>query len=322
MKFALLSVSYGGLFYKGPALPLEQQILKAKEFGFDALAIETKRPIASPLDLTKADRARIKDMAAGEGIALCAIESMSNFSGRHMEERENNLAMMRNVLELAVDLGIDMVKVFAAWPGIINDEEEISLYAQFERGLYYKRLYPDALRRWNHAVKGIQEVAAWAADMGLTLALQNHAPVITPGYEDCLTMMQEIDRPNVKMCLDATLFYERQSEDYIKESVKKCGKNIIHTHYGAWNFSETEDGIIVQDPSPICGVPVNYSTFIEELQKVGYEGYLTSEYCLPVVKNHQLGGMEEVDYATKISLQYMRQLVNDITAARTGQPVH
>jgi len=322
MKFALLSVSYGGLFYKGPALPLEQQILKAKEFGFDALAIETKRPVASPLDLTKADRARIKDMAAGEGIALCAIESMSNFSGRYMEERENNLAMMRNVLELAVDLGIDMVKVFAAWPGIINDEEEISLYAQFERGLYYKRLYPDALRRWNHAVKGIQEVAAWAADMGLTLALQNHAPVITPGYEDCLTMMQEIDRPNVKMCLDATLFYERQSDDYIRESVKKCGKNIIHTHYGAWNFSETEDGIIVQDPSPICGVPVNYATFIEELQNVGYDGYLVSEYCLPVVKHHQLGGMEEVDYATKISLQYMRQLVNDITAARRGQPVH
>ena len=38
MKFALLSVTYGGLFYKGPALSLEQQIHRAKEFGFDALA--------------------------------------------------------------------------------------------------------------------------------------------------------------------------------------------------------------------------------------------------------------------------------------------
>jgi sugar phosphate isomerase/epimerase len=84
MKFALLSVTYGGLFYKGPALSLEQQIAKAKQFGFDALAIETKRPVASPLDLTKRDRDRIKKIAEDEGVDLCAIESMSNFAGRYM----------------------------------------------------------------------------------------------------------------------------------------------------------------------------------------------------------------------------------------------
>ena len=99
MKFALLTVTYGGLFYKGEALTLEQQIHRAKELGFDALAIETKRPVASPLDLTKADRNRIKNLAADEGIALCAVESMSNFAGKHMEERENNLAMMRMCLK-------------------------------------------------------------------------------------------------------------------------------------------------------------------------------------------------------------------------------
>jgi hypothetical protein len=33
-------VTYGGLFYKGEALPLEKQILKAKELGFDGLSIE------------------------------------------------------------------------------------------------------------------------------------------------------------------------------------------------------------------------------------------------------------------------------------------
>ena len=64
MKFALLSVTYSGLFYSGKALSIEQQIRKAKQLGFEALAIETKRPIASPLDLTKSDRARIKAVAA------------------------------------------------------------------------------------------------------------------------------------------------------------------------------------------------------------------------------------------------------------------
>ncbi len=195
MKFGLLTVSYAGLFYAGDALTLEQQILKARDLGFDALAIETKRPVAFPLDLSTADRARIKSLAADQGIALCAIESLSNFTGRLMEERENNLVMMRAVLDLAKDLGVDMVKVFAAWPGLIDGEEAIAMYAPYERGNHYRRLYPPDLRKWQRAVQGIREVAGWAADMGITLVLQNHAPVITPGYEDALAMMQEIERP-------------------------------------------------------------------------------------------------------------------------------
>lgn len=315
MKFALLTVTYGGLFYKGEALTLEQQIHKAKALGFDALAIETKRPVASPLDLNKANREYIRRIAADEGITLCAVESMSNFGGKHMEERENNLAMMRMVLEMARDLDVDLVKIFAAWPGIINDEEEVAMYGQFERGNYYKRLFPAELRVWNRCVNGIREVADMAADMGITLALQNHAPVLTKGYEDTLTMMQEVDRKNVKLCIDAPLFYERQSDEYMHEAIQKCGKNLVHTHYGAWNFSETADGEIVQDPSPSTGEPINYAAFIEELHNIGYKGYLTSEYCLPVYKNHQFAGIEAVDHATKITLQYMKQLVHNIILA-------
>jgi len=52
-------------------------------------------------------------------------------------------------------------------------------------------------------------------------------------------------------------------------------------------------------------------TPIEELQNVGYNGYLTSEYCLPAYKKHHYSGIEEIDHATKISLQYMKQLVHN-----------
>ena len=213
MKFALLSVTYSGLFYSGKPLSIEQQILKAKHLGFEALAIEAKRPIASPLDLSKGDRARIKSIADDEGIALCAVESMSNFCSRNMEDRENNLAMMRFVLELARDLAIDKVKIFAAWPGIIDDEEALASYAAYDRGNYFKPLNASDLRIWNRAVEGIREVADWAADMGITLVLQNHSPVLTPGYEDTLAMMQDIDRKNVKLSLDVPLFFDRQRSD-------------------------------------------------------------------------------------------------------------
>ncbi|HLX93756.1 MAG TPA: sugar phosphate isomerase/epimerase family protein [Puia sp.] len=315
MKFALLSVTYGGLFYKGAALSLEQQICKASDLGFDALAIETKRPVASPLDLTKKDRQSIRSLAEDKGVAICAVESMSNFAGKHMEERENNLAMVRLVFDLAIDLGVNLVKIFAAWPGIINDEDTIALYGQFERNEPYKQLWPDDLRKWSRCVEGIREAADLAREMGITLALQNHPPVLAKGYEDALNMMMEIDRPNVRLCIDAPLFYERQTDEYVRQAVEACKGNIIHTHYGAWNFRVGENGDVVQDPSPSGGCQINYPVFIESLYQAGYEGYLTSEYCLPVIKNHQLAGMDEVESKTRAGLRYMRHLVQQAILA-------
>ena len=309
MKFALLTVTYSGLFYLGKALSVEQQIRKARQLGFDGLAIETKRPVASPLDLSNADRMRIRQVADDEGIALCAIESMSNFCSRHSEERENNLAMMQQVLSLAHDLGVDKVKIFAAWPGIIDDEEVIAMYSMYEKGNYFKPLNPLDLKVWDRAIKGIREVAHWADDLGITLLLQNHAPVLRPGYEDTLAMMSEIDCKNVKLCLDVPLFSDRQSDEYVREAVAKCGKNILHTHYGAWNLTENEEGEVMQEPAPHHGGKINYEVFLEELHRQDYEGYLTSEYCLPIIRNHAIAGVDEIENATILGLRYMKKLV-------------
>lgn len=313
MKFSLLTVTYAGLFYDGAALSVEEQIHKARQLGFDGLSIETKRPVASPVDLSKAGRVRIKSVAADEGIDLAAVESLSNFCSDLMEQRENNLAMMRLVLELAHDLGVNMVKIFAAWPGVINDERPAG-YGPYDRGNYFKPLFAADLKLWDRAVNGIREVAAWAADMGITLVLQNHGPVLRPGYEDVLAMAKEVDHRNVKICLDVPMFDDRQGTEYVREAVKKCSEYIRYTHYGAWNFTESADGEIILEPAPRHGGMINYKTFIEALHEHGYDGYLTSEYCLPVLRNHKLCGIEDIDDATRRGLRYMKQLVQSVTA--------
>jgi sugar phosphate isomerase/epimerase len=316
MKFALLTVTYSGLFYAGKALSVEEQVYKAKELGFDGLAIETKRPVASPIDLGKAARRRIKEVAADQGIELCAVESMSNFCSRLSEERENNLAMMQSVLGLAHDLGVNMVKIFAAWPGIINDEEQIAMYAPYEKGNYFKPLNPLDLKVWDRAISGIREVASWAEDLGITLVLQNHAPVLRPGYEDALAMMKEVDRRNVKLCIDVPLFADRQKTEYVEEAVRKCGDNILYTHYGAWNLSELDDGDVIQEPAPHHGGRINYEAFFKALYDINYSGYLASEYCLPLIKDHKVAGIQEVDYATTIALRYMKKILAQVTSSR------
>lgn len=309
MKFAFLTVTYSGQFYDGPALTVVEQIRKARELGFDGISIEAKRPVASPLDLTARDRQAIKAIAASEGIALCAVESMSNFASPLMEERENTQAMMRLVIDLACDLDVKIVKVFAAWPGVVNDEDDTAFYGPYERDSYFRQLYPADLRRWRRAVAGLREAADWAAERGVTLALQNHAPVLRTGYEDALAMMREVDRPNVGLCLDVPLFKERQSDTYVDEAVHACGKHILLTHYGAWNFAASQDGRVVQEAAPSVGGEINYRRYLDALQQAGYEGFAVSEYCLPCVRNHRIAGIDEIDRANRLGLAYMKQLV-------------
>ncbi len=88
------------------------------------------------------------------------------------------------------------------------------------------------------------------------------------------------------------------------------------THYGAWNFSESENGEVILDPAPGHGGKINYETFIEALHQHGYDGYLTSEYCLPVLRDHKLCGIEDIDEATRRGLRFMKQLVQRVTAEK------
>jgi len=311
LKLGLFTVSYGGLWYVGRALSIKEQILKAKEIGYQGLSIECKRPVAFPLDLDKKTRKEIKEFAASQGIELVALESMSNFASEIMENRENNLAMMHDILELAVELEIDIVKVFAGWAGVKNDVGEIADYVPFRVPSRPRNL--EELRRWNRAREGIREVAGWAQDLGIKVALQNHPPVLRWGYEDCLQMVKEVNMDNIGMCLDVPLFGPKQNGEYVREAVQKCKDYILMSHFGAWNFVE-KDGQVVQDPDVLemtGGQLINYPTFIKELKKINFQGYLIQELCAPVIVNHRYGGLEEVDRKCKLAYRYMKNLIEE-----------
>src|SRR5690606_38074262 len=133
-------------------------------------------------------------------------------------------------------------------------------------------------------------------------------PVLRNGYEDALEMMREVDRANVGLCLDVPLFQGRQGDDYVREAVEACGEHILLTHYGAWNFGRSAGGEVVQEPAPSFGGRINYPRYLTELERIGYDGYVVGEYCLPCVKDHRIAGIEEIDRANEMALAYMRSL--------------
>jgi sugar phosphate isomerase/epimerase len=156
---------------------------RASEIGYDAISIDKKRPTAFPLDFDAVDRERIKRTAEEADIDICAVESMSNFASPYQEERENNHAMMHDVLEFAADLDVGLVKVFPAWSGVKDDQAETAIYSDIPMRAHREQHYPgtEDFAKWERCVEGIREVAGWGADMGIDLALQNHPPVLAGG---------------------------------------------------------------------------------------------------------------------------------------------
>ena len=50
MKIGLYSITYLGLWYRGEELTLPEMITRAKEYGYDGIEIDGKRPHGNPLD--------------------------------------------------------------------------------------------------------------------------------------------------------------------------------------------------------------------------------------------------------------------------------
>ena len=270
--------------------------------GFDAITIETKRPVAFPADLDKKARKEIREYSDSLGTELAAVETMSNFASPVIEDRENNILMVKECMELAYDLDIPVVKIFAAWKGTMR-ANGLGWYC--EEAAY--RPSPTHLQRWNWCVEAIRDCAKWAEAYGVTLALQNHPPVINYGYKDALQMVGEVGEDNVKLCLDAPLL-GLQDEEYVREAVQECRDLVVLSHYGSLGFDEGPAGVIVRKASGRRQL-VNYPVFIGELTKIGYKGVLSSEECSPVLENHKYAGIETVDRHVRAALRYMKKIV-------------
>jgi hypothetical protein len=66
------------------------------------------------------------------------------------------------------------------------------------------------------------EAVGFARDLGLTLALQNHPPVIDQGYVDALRMVREVASPHLKICFDARLEHGLD-ETAVRKAVNEIG---------------------------------------------------------------------------------------------------
>jgi sugar phosphate isomerase/epimerase len=297
MKIGIYSITYLGVWYIGDAMPLKEFMRFAKKEGWEGIEFDTKRTHAAPMDLSDDDRKELRDLAGELDLPISAVSPNCDLSSPVPEHREAMICYVRECIKLARDLGSPICKIFAAWPGVAV-KDGLGDYK-------YTRSIPDPFKdwdRWGLAWDGIKELSKFAEEQGVLLALQNHGPVIR-GYQDVLTLIEGINSPAFKACMDIPLEHDnKNSAEWAQKIVRETGPNMVHSHYNG-EFERDDDGQV-----RLMGQGVAYGPFVKALIDSGYEGFMNWEFCHPAMENGQRAGIEYVHKQTRMALEYMKQL--------------
>jgi sugar phosphate isomerase/epimerase len=213
--------------------------------------------------------------------------------------------MVRALIRLAADLGAPIVRVFAAWSGVTRRDGLIT-YDVARYNVDHRFPGTTQLERWRFARDCLAEAAEMAGRHGVTLALQNHEPIIH-GHEEVLEFIEEVGSPHLQVSLDCPLMKD-QSEEAVRRAVRETGNRIAHSHYGG-EFDDGPDGVPVPRRRRRSGRPANYPVFIHALKEQGYQGYLCYELCHPFVVGHRHAGLEEALEQVNRAAAYMRHVI-------------
>ena len=310
IKVGLYSISCSGTwFHDRPALTVEEFIDTAKKYGYQGVEIDLKRPHGSPLDLDEKRCAEIRAYADRAGLPICALSANNNFAMPIPELVENELLMVREQIKVARRLGAPVLRLFAAWRGIVM-REGIATYEVTHHPEYYGMLRYQQVQQ---ILKCFRECVKWAEDAGVVLALQNHHPIIET-YQDMLEYVRLVDSPYFKCCFDAPCLGWNatvQSDEYIWKATHDVGSLQTLSHANA-EFVERPDGTIEMISFDPHEQPVltNYPMFVKALKDIGYDGYINFEFChMPFHDGRVLGYNDYIENQIRLARLYFSRLI-------------
>lgn len=310
MKIGLYSITYLGIWYRGEALTLPELIKTAKRFGYDGIEIDGKRPHGNPLDWPAARCRELRKLAEGEGIEIPAVAANNDFSCPAPEVREAQICYLRELIRMTADLGAKNLRIFLAWWGITR-HPQLATYDIMENlwPVVHEKFSAEEI--WSWCRDAVAECARYAGEHGVTLALQNHRPVVRD-YQDVLRMVREVNSPFLKVCLDAPLMLDK-SASAMREAAQAVGSLQVLSHFGG-EFERRPDGRIrgFERNDGVVGEETNdyYRDFARAMQEIGYQGYTSYELCheLPV-ENGRTVGIEFADANARMAVEFMRQIL-------------
>jgi sugar phosphate isomerase/epimerase len=292
----LHSVSYSGSWGQVFLTP-EEFVDKAAELGYQGVMLMAKRPHLSILDSGAADRAALRARIERRGMTHVCIAGYNNFTGdlEHGEvpHREIQVHYIMELAKLARDLGGNLVRVFTGY-----ENAAASFTAQ-----------------WNLIVTALKEAAKRAADLDVTIGVQNHHDIAV-GYESMRDLIEAVAEPNCKALFDAWA-PALQGVD-LSAAARRMGDITTHTTIANYQkrprYRYNAAVVNYEELTPYAqAVPIDdgfidYSDFLSAMRANGFRGSVAYEMCSPVLGG---GSIENLD-------RYARRFVEFLSAFRAG----
>jgi sugar phosphate isomerase/epimerase len=309
VKVGLYSITYLGVWYRGAALTLEALIDRARQYGYDGIEIDGKRPHGNPLDLPDERCLEFRRRAEDAGIEIYAVAANNDFASPIPEHRESQLVYLSELLRMTAALRAPVLRVFAAWPGVTVTPNG----GRYDVARKIWRTANETLtseETWDACRSALVESARLAAGHGVTLALQNHPPVID-SPADMLRMIGEVNSPFLKACLDAPLAKKQQVSD-MRSAVREVGSLQVLTHFGGEYHRQPDASVrsYVRQADGSLTPEDFYADFVRGLAEIGYDGYIGYELChpLPTVDGVTVG-LDFADTNARLAAEYMRAVI-------------
>ena len=252
--------------------PLKYCIESLSRLGYDGVELMCDRPHVYPKDFDKKARKNLKESLDSLGLAI------SGFDAIHIaSESTSRIEELKNYSEMARRLTGDEPS-WASWLEKLRKiriqytEDVIDLAVDLEGDNVTtssgKTLEPPEVA-WKHWIEGLRECCRYGADRGVHVLInlsggRNGAMAGTP--DDMLKTIVDVGMPEwLGVNYDPGHNYVMGLP--VRESVRKLGKHIWHTH--------VEDMRMGQHYHlPPGEGEVDLRSFIEELNALGYNGYL------------------------------------------------
>lgn len=305
IKVGLYSITFLGVWYRGKALTLPEMVKAAKKYGYSGIEIDGKRPHGNPTDWSTQKCKELRKMADGEGIEIYGVAANNDFSSPMPEFRECQVSYVKDLIRMTGDLGAKTLRLFLGWPGVTLHPQLANYDVARDIWKYTHAKFTEE-ETWAWCREGITECCKYAADAGVTLALQNHKPVIVD-YPEVLKMVSEVNHPSLKISLDVPIMDDKSPEN-IRKAANLVGNRQVISHFGG-EYERGADGkVIGQD---------FYRDFVKAMHEIGFNGYMSYELChaLPVV-NGQTVGIEFAEKNAQLAAEFMKGLVAEATGTR------
>ncbi len=296
MRIGLHTITYAGFFYEGPGLPIEEQIVKAADYGFESVEVMAKRPVASPFDMDGDRCARVKDLAAEKGLDLDFIAGYIDLGRPNPVDRERELVWARDTLRMARDLGGKYVRVYAGGE-VIHGSAPVR-------------------DQWDWCVENTRALVPVAKEFGVEMALEIHTGAAQT-VDALADMLRQIGDPSVKVVLDPPLLAFRGESP--AESFKTINSitKIVHAHIGDFQRKAplikyaTVPGLAAEYIERLQHVPlgegiVEIEEFMRAAHADGFDGALAFEICTPFHVNHDKPTMEDIERGVAQAVEWLK----------------